>query len=102
MGEELPKRSFTLLEPSLLTWPSFCTLVCIRLDIEEEEEDAVAIRAQCAANSNASNPLPIIAMVAPCDTAILDNDRTVSGSSMGSIVDCCMIVFVAEEDDFND
>lgn len=72
------------------------------MDDIEEVEGANAIRAQCAANSNASNPLPIIAMVAPCDTTILDNARTVSGSSTGSIVDCCMIVFVAEEDDFND
>ena len=51
----------------------------------DEDEDA-AIRAQCAANSNASNPLPIIAIVAPCDTAILDKERTVCGSSMGNDV----------------
>ena len=54
------------------------------------------VRAQKAANSKASNPLPMIAIVAPCDAAMIESDRTVVGSNTGMGLmldlfdgDCC-------------
>ena len=40
-------------------------------------------RAQYAANSNASIPLPMIATVADCDAANIESERTVGGSNTG-------------------
>ena len=89
MGPELPNMSVTFF------FESSSLLLRHRPDDDDDDDDT---RAQCAASSNASYPLPMIAIVAPCDDAMLDSARTDVGSNAGIVV-VDLLSFDDDDDD---